>query len=88
MTGEIGGSLRYSMPLEVATRSDAYEWGAGDAPDDCFRIVDRSHPDRKIDPIFDHIPHEIRKGNVYSQARMASQKVGNQWQDVQTAEGT
>ena len=42
---------------------------------------------REIDPVFDHVPHEIRKHHIHPQAGMASKQVRNQRQDVQATEG-
>jgi hypothetical protein len=67
---ELGGSLWYSVLLEVATRPDAYEGSAGHAPGDRVRIVDGPYPDRQINPIFHHISHEVRENEVYLQAGM------------------
>ena len=68
MINEFGGGLGYPALLEVATGPDAYERGASHAPDNRVKFVDGSHSDRQINPIFDHIPHEVRKNKIYLKA--------------------
>lgn len=61
MIDQFAGSPWHSVLLEVATRTHAYERRSCHDPDDRIRLVDGAHPDRQVDPIFDHISYEIRK---------------------------
>jgi hypothetical protein len=64
VVNEFGRGLWYSALLEVVTGPDAYEGSAGHTFDDRVRIVDEAHPDCQIDPVFRHIPREVRKNQI------------------------
>ncbi len=71
MIDELGGGLWRSVLLEVAAGPDTYEGTARHTPGDSFWIIDRPYPDRQINPIFDHISHEVRENEINLQTGMA-----------------
>ena len=64
MINEVGGGLWYAAFIEVASRSDTNERRAGHPPCDGVGFIDRTKPDREIDPILHHVAHQIRENEI------------------------
>ena len=64
MINEVGGGSRHATPLEVAARPDAHQRRSGHAPGDGVAFINRTKPDREIDPILHHVAHEIREDEI------------------------